>query len=98
LTNQVTGLSDGKRITTLYFVKQEGSVPKKGNNISKPMQVMALRFTEEDRERLQRIADEYDVTLSWVIREGAKLYADDLGKWLEERRNIKGSIGGRLAS
>ena len=43
--------------------------PKKGT-ISKPMQVMALRFTDEDRERLQRIADEYDVTLSWVIREG----------------------------
>jgi hypothetical protein len=66
--------------------------------ISKPMQVVALRLTEEERVKLQRIADENDVTLSWVIREGAKLYADDLAKWLEERRNAKGSIGDRLAT
>jgi hypothetical protein len=72
-------------------------VPRK-RKISKPMQVVALRFNDEDRERLQRIADQYDVTLSWVIREGAKLYADDLSKWLEERRHTEGDLGRRLAS
>jgi predicted transcriptional regulator len=67
-------------------------------NISKPMKVVALRLTEEERDKLQRIADENSVTLSWVIREGAKLYADDLAKWMEERKKAKGSIGDRLAT
>jgi hypothetical protein len=61
----------------------------KRGTIGKPMQVVALRFPAEEREMLQRIADQYNVTLSWVIREGAKLYADDLAKWLEERASLK---------
>ncbi len=54
--------------------------------VSKPMQVVALRLTEEERAKLQRIADERRVTLSWVIREGARLYAEDAGRWIDEQR------------
>jgi hypothetical protein len=70
-------------------------MPKKGK-ISKPMQVVAVRLTEEERAKLQRVANEHDVTLSWVIRQGAKLYAEDLAKWLDERTR-KGPIDGRIA-
>jgi Ribbon-helix-helix protein, copG family. len=68
------------------------------NKVSKPMQVVALRLTEDERERLQKIADENDVTLSWVIRQGAKLYAEDLSTWLKERKRTEGDIGQRLAA
>ena len=54
-------------------------------NISKPMEVVALRLTAEERERLQAIADEHHVTLSWVIREGCRLYAQDAANYLRER-------------
>jgi hypothetical protein len=59
-------------------------MPKK-KRISKPMQVVALRLTEEERERLQAIADEHHVTLSWVIREGCRLYTQDAANYLRER-------------
>jgi predicted DNA-binding protein len=61
--------------------------------ISKPMQVVALRLTEEERERLQAIADEHHVTLSWVIREGARLYAQDAADYLRERAPRRPSKG-----
>jgi protein involved in sex pheromone biosynthesis len=66
--------------------------------ITKPMQVVALRLTEEERKKLRRIAKEHHVTLSWLIREGANLYADDLSKWLAERKAAKGTIGDRIAT
>jgi protein involved in sex pheromone biosynthesis len=62
------------------------------------MQVVALRLTEEERKKLRRIAKEHHVTLSWLIREGANLYADDLSKWLAERKAAKGTIGDRIAT
>jgi predicted DNA-binding protein len=55
------------------------------NKISKPMEVVALRLTAEERDRLQAIADEHHVTLSWVIREGCRLYAQDAAHYLRER-------------
>ena len=41
--------------------------------ISVPMQVLALRLTAEEKARLQEIADKRRVTLSWVLREAARL-------------------------
>jgi predicted transcriptional regulator len=72
-------------------------MPRK-SRISKPMRAIALRLSEEEIARLQRIADENDVTLSWVIRQGAKLYAEDLAQWLEHRKRTEGDIGRRLAA
>ena len=67
---------------------------KKGK-ISKPMKAFAVRLTEEEREILQRVADEHDVTVSWVLRQAAKFYAEDVGKWMDERMG-KGKVGGRV--
>jgi hypothetical protein len=61
--------------------------------ISKPMQVVALRLTQEERDRLQEIADDHHVTLSWVIRQGCRLYAEDAAKYLRE--HTPGQTGGR---
>jgi predicted transcriptional regulator len=45
--------------------------------VSKPMQLMAFRLSEEERARLEAIAQERDVTLSDAIREGLQLLAED---------------------
>jgi predicted transcriptional regulator len=68
------------------------------HNVSKPMRVVALRLTEEERARLQRIADDRRVTLSWVIREGARLYAEDAGRWIDEHRAAREGRDGATAS
>jgi predicted DNA-binding protein len=65
----------------------------KKKRISKPMEVVALRLTEEERERLQAIADEHHVTLSWVIREGCRLYAEDAANYLRQRAPQPGGGG-----
>lgn len=70
-------------------------MPKR--RMSKPMEVVAIRLTEEERDRLQRLADEHRVTLSWVLREGARLYAEDACRWLEDREAREGRDG-RLAA
>ena len=62
----------------------EDEVAKKKDKISKPMEIVALRLTPEERERLQQIADEHHVTLSWVLREGARLYAEDAVRKLRD--------------
>ena len=70
-------------------------MPKKGQ-ISTPMQVVALRMTEEERATLQKVADETGLTLSYVLRQGAKLYAQDLAKWVQEKQSTE-DLGARLA-
>jgi hypothetical protein len=50
--------------------------------------------TEAERDRLQEIADEHHVTLSWVIREGARLYAQDAANYLRDRAQKRSSEGG----
>ena len=59
-------------------------MPKKKRNVSKPMELVALRLTPEERERLEQLAEEHHVTLSWVIREGCRLYAEDACRILRE--------------
>lgn len=61
--------------------------------ISVPMQVLALRLTAEEKARLQEIADKRRVTLSWVLREAARLYAEDAGRWIEEHKKESGNDG-----
>jgi predicted transcriptional regulator len=58
--------------------------------ISVPMQVLALRLTAEERARLQEIADARRVTLSWVLREAARMYADDAADWMKEHKAREG--------
>jgi len=46
--------------------------------VSKPMQMFAVRLTEEERAQLDKIAAERHVTLSYAVREGIKLYAREI--------------------
>jgi predicted transcriptional regulator len=58
--------------------------------ISVPMQVLAIRLTAEEKARLQEIADARRVTLSWVLREAARLYADEAVSWIKEHNAQEG--------
>jgi predicted transcriptional regulator len=46
--------------------------------VSKPMKLVALRIDEEQKARLEQLAEERDVTLSRAFREGAVLYLNEL--------------------
>jgi predicted transcriptional regulator len=69
----------------------------RSTQMSRPMEVVALRLSVDERDRLQQLADQHRVTLSWVLREGARLYAEDACRWLEATESKEGP-GGRLAA
>jgi len=45
---------------------------------SKPMKLMTLRLNVDEKRRLEKLAREQHITLSHALREGAKLYLDEL--------------------
>jgi hypothetical protein len=45
--------------------------------ISRPMKLIALRIDEEEKARLEQLAEARDVTLSRALREGAALYLSE---------------------
>src|SRR5260221_8330588 len=46
--------------------------------VSKPMKIITLRISEDEKARLEHLAERGDVTLSRALREGAALYLGDL--------------------
>jgi hypothetical protein len=54
--------------------------------VSKPMKLVTVWFTEEEKAFLDELAKKENVTLSKALREGAKLYFDDAKDWIEERQ------------
>jgi hypothetical protein len=54
--------------------------------VSRPMKLVTVWLTEEEKATLDRLAKEEDVTLSKAIREGLKLYFQDGKEWIEERQ------------
>lgn len=48
--------------------------------ISKPLQVMSLRLSQDERERLEQLAADQDLTLSQVMRQALGLYAEDAAR------------------
>jgi predicted transcriptional regulator len=64
--------------------------------LSVPMQVVAVRLTPAEKARLQEIADSRRVTLSWVLREGARLYAEDAVSWIKEHSDQEGQNDGLI--
>lgn len=61
---------------------------------------VSVRIDEEDRVKLQQIADEFDVTISWVVRRAIKQYLakeskdSETGDYLLfESNGIDGKIG-----
>jgi hypothetical protein len=63
--------------------------------ISKPMKLVTVWFTEEEKAFLDELAKEEDVTLSKALREGAQLYFEEkrgiARHWIEERRGEAGT-------
>jgi hypothetical protein len=53
---------------------------------SKPMKMITLWLTPEEKATLEELARNEDVTLSHALREGLKLYFEDAKDWIDERR------------
>lgn len=45
--------------------------------LSEPTRIVALRMTEQERDALMRLAEDQQVTMTWLIREGLRLFAED---------------------
>ena len=54
--------------------------------VSTPMKLIAFRIPANERERLEQLAAERDVTLSDAFREGLRLYLDDARRGVASRR------------
>lgn len=71
--------------------------------VSKPMKLVTVWFTEEEKAFLDELAKTEHVTLSKALREGAQLYFEDAakkigtGEWLEARRGEGGESGAQAA-
>lgn len=53
---------------------------------SKPMKLVTVWLTEEEKKRLDEVTAEQNITLSYAFREGLKLYFQDAKDWIEERQ------------
>lgn len=58
----------------------------KKSGTSRPMKLVTVWFTEEEKARLDELARERRVTMSRALREGAQLYFQDAKDWIEERK------------
>jgi hypothetical protein len=47
-------------------------------SVSKPLQLVSLRLTPQEKRNLAQLAADQHVTLSHALREGARLYLEDL--------------------
>ena len=65
-------------------------MPYKKTGASKPMKLVTVWFTEEEKATLDELAKSENVTLSRALREGAQLYFKDAKGWIEERRGQSG--------
>ena len=61
-------------------------MPYKKSNPSRPMKLVTVWFTEEEKAFLDELAKRENVTLSRALREGAQMYFQDAKDWVEERR------------
>jgi hypothetical protein len=53
---------------------------------SKPMKLVTLWLTEEEKKHLDEVTKDQNITLSYAFREGLKLYFEDAKDWIEERQ------------
>lgn len=60
--------------------------------VSKPMKLVTVWFTPEEKAFLDALAKRENVTLSKALREGAQLYFKDARDWVEKRQG-EGSAG-----
>lgn len=60
--------------------------------VSKPMKLVTVWFTPEEKAMLDELAKRENVTLSKALRGGAQLYFKDAKDWVEKRQG-EGSAG-----
>jgi hypothetical protein len=65
-------------------------MPYKKTGTSRPMKLVTVWFTEEEKAFLDELAKNENVTLSRALREGAQLYFKDATDWIEDRRGETG--------
>lgn len=46
-------------------------------SVSKPLQLFTIRLDADEKKRLQQLAAERHITLSYAIREGVRLYLNE---------------------
>jgi hypothetical protein len=68
-------------------------MPYKKTTPSRPMKLVTVWFTEEEKAFLDELAKREKVTLSRALREGAQLYFQDARDWIEERRGDEPRTG-----
>jgi hypothetical protein len=61
-------------------------MPYKKTGASRPMKLVTVWFTEEEKAVLDELAKRQKVTLSQALRGGAQLFFEDAKDWIEERR------------
>jgi hypothetical protein len=54
--------------------------------MSKPMKLVTVWFTEEEKAFLDELAKKENVTISKALREGVQMYFADAKEWIEERK------------
>lgn len=54
--------------------------------MSKPMKLVTVWFTEEEKASLDELAKKENVTISKALREGVQMYFADAKDWIEERK------------
>ena len=61
-------------------------MPYNKTGASRPMKLVTVWFTEEEKATLDELAKREKVTLSRALRGGAQLFFEDAKEWIEERR------------
>ena len=59
---------------------------KQTTGASKPMRLVTVWLTEDEKRTLDELAKSENVTLSRAIRGGLQLYFEDAKGWIETRR------------
>jgi hypothetical protein len=54
--------------------------------MSKPMKLVTVWFTEEEKAFLDELAKKENVTISKALREGVQMYFADAKEWIEDRK------------
>lgn len=60
--------------------------------VSKPMKMVTVWLTPEEKALLDELAKRENVTLSKALRGGLELYFQDAKDWIEQRRG-EGEVG-----
>ncbi len=56
--------------------------------VSTPLRIMSFKLTQAERDRLEEIAKERNVTFTHAVREGLKLYAQEWREKAQDGRTL----------